>query len=119
MIRFFMVGMSADKGGVEAFISNLCDNLPEKFEVIYCLPHMEFDGKIWDCPPNRHNYIRYWKFWTRFFKENHFDALYYNTCDIVSIDMLRFAKAAGVPVRIIHAHSTSNQTKLTMFHQLT
>ena len=119
MIRFFMVGMSADKGGVEAFISNLCDNLPEKFEVIYCLPHMEFDGKILDCPPNRHNYIRYWKFWTRFFKENHFDALYYNTCDIVSIDMLRFAKAAGVPVRIIHAHSTSNQTKLTIFHQLT
>ena len=97
MIRFFMVGMSTDKGGVEAFISNLCDNLPEKFEVIYCLPHMELDGKIWNCPPNRHNYIRYWKFWTRFFKENHFDVLYYNTCDIVSIDMLRFAKAAGVP----------------------
>lgn len=119
MIRFFMVGMSADKGGVEAFISNLCDNLPEKFEVIYCLPHMEFEGKIWDCPPNRHNYIRYWKFWTRFFNENHFDALYYNTCDIVSIDMLRFAKAAKIPVRIIHSHNTDNQVKMTAFHRLT
>ena len=119
MIRFFMVGMSTDKGGVEAFISNLCDNLPEKFEVIYCLPRMELDGKIWNCPPNRHNYIRYWKFWTHFFKENHFDALYYNTCDIVSIDMLRFAKAAKIPVRIIHSHNTDNQVKMTAFHRLT
>ena len=119
MIRFFMVGMSTDKGGVEAFISNLCDNLPEKFEVIYCLPRMEFEGKIWNCPPNRHNYIRYWKFWTRFFKENHFDVLYDNACDIVSIDMLRFAKAAKIPVRIIHSHNTDNQVKMTAFHRLT
>lgn len=118
-MKIFMVGFSLNKGGVESYIANLCGQLPDDYEVIYRLPHMELDGVNWDCPPNRHNYLHYRRFWKRFFKENHFDVLYYNTCDIVSIDMLRFAKAAGVPVRIIHAHSTSNQSKITMFHQLT
>ena len=35
--------------------------------------------------------------------------IYYNTCDIVSIDLLKFAKDADVPVRIIHSHNTGNQ----------
>ena len=118
-MRILMIGFSPNKGGVESYITNLCGQLPKEYEVIYRLPHMELDGKVWDCPPNRHNYIRYWKFWTRFFKENHFDVLYYNTCDIVSIDMLRFAKAARIPVRIIHAHSTGNQVKRGLFHHIT
>lgn len=118
-MRILMIGFSPNKGGVESYITNLCGQLPKEYEVIYRLPHMELDGKVWDCPPNRHNYIRYWKFWTRFFKENHFDVLYYNTCDIVSIDMLRFAKAAKIPVRIIHSHNTDNQVKMTAFHRLT
>lgn len=119
MIRVLMVGMSTDRGGVETFISNLCAKLPEKYQIVYCLPHMEIDGVVWNCPPNRHNYIRYRKFWANFFKRNHFDVLYYNTCDIVSIDMLRFAKKAGIPVRIIHSHNTDNQVRMTLFHQLT
>ena len=118
-MRILMIGFSPNKGGVESYITNLCGQLPKEYEVIYRLPHMELDGRVWNCPPNRHNYVRYWKFWTRFFKENHFDVLYYNTCDIVSIDMLRFAKAAKIPVRIIHSHNTDNQVKMTAFHRLT
>ena len=118
-MRILMIGFSPNKGGVESYITNLCRQLPKEYEVIYRLPHMELNGKVWNCPPNRHNYIRYCKFWTRFFKENHFDVLYYNTCDIVSIDMLRFAKAAKIPVRIIHSHNTDNQVKMTAFHRLT
>lgn len=110
MKRIFMVGYSTDKGGVEAYIVNLCSKLPkEKYEVIYDWPTMEIDGKTWIRPRNRHNYIAYRKFWNEFFKANHFDVLYYNTCDIVSIDMLKFAKKAKVPVRIIHSHNTGNQ----------
>lgn len=119
MLRVFMVGMSTNKGGVEAYVVNLCGHLPEEYEITYCLPHMEINGVAWDCPKNRHNYIRYWRFWKKFFRANRFDVLYYNTCDIVSIDMLRFAKAAGVPVRIIHSHSTDNQVKMTLFHKFT
>ena len=122
MIRIFMIGMSTDKGGVEAYISNLCGSLdPTKFEVVYCCPEMNIDGKQWICPPNRHNYIKYVLFWRKFYRENHFDVLYLNACDIVSIDQLRFAKKAEIPIRIIHSHSTANQQgvqkKMSLFHR--
>lgn len=124
MKRIFMVGYSTDKGGVESYIANLCSRLPKsKYEVIYDWPTMVIDGKEWIRPRNRHNYIKYREFWKRFFRENHFDVLYYNTCDIVSIDLLKFAKKAGVPVRILHSHNAGNQLsinkKLSIFHQLT
>ena len=120
MIRVFMVGMSTDKGGVEAYISNLSGFLSdENYEIVYSWPVMEVKGKTWVCPRNRHNYYKYAKFWKRFFKENHFDVVYYNTCDIVSVDMLKFAKKAEVPVRIIHSHNTENQIKMNMFHRIT
>lgn len=124
MKKIFMVGYSKNKGGVEAYIENLCSGLSkEAYEVIYDWPIMLIDGKEWIRPQNRHNYIKYRCFWKRFFEENHFDVLYYNVCDIVSIDMLKFAKRAAVPIRIIHSHSAGNQMqlnkKLNAFHKAT
>ena len=122
MLRIFMVGYSENRGGVETYIDQLTAALPQ-YEFVYSLPRMEIDGKVWHRPPNRHRYLRYRLFWRKFFTENHFDALYYNTCDVVSIDMLRFAKAAGIPIRIIHAHNSGIQQtiehKLSLFHRLT
>jgi len=121
MKRIFMVGYSGNKGGVETYIDQLIKTLPE-YEFILSLPEMTIDGKTWHRPPNRHHYVSYRLFWRRFFSENRFDALYYNACDIVSIDMLRFAKHAGVPVRIIHSHNTGNQQDIgksrSLFHLL-
>ena len=112
-----MVGFSNDKGGVESYITNLCNNLDEnKYEVIYCWPEMTINGKVWVCPQNRHNYIKYIRFWKKFFKQNIFDVIYYNTCDIVSVDMLRFAKKLNIPVRIIHSHNTEIQFKRRFIH---
>ncbi len=108
MKRIFMVGYSGNKGGVETYIDQLIKTLPE-YEFILSLPEMNINGKTWHRPPNRHHYVSYRSFWRRFFSENRFDAVYYNACDIVSIDMLRFAKHAGVPVRILHSHCTENQ----------
>lgn len=120
MIRVFMIGMSTDKGGVESYIKNLCEHLdPREFEVIYSWPEMEIEGKKWIQPSNRHNYIKYIHFWHRFFKENRFDVIYYNTCDIVSVDLLKFAKRAEVPIRIIHSHNTDTQFKKKWFHHIT
>ena len=118
-----MIGYSANKGGVEAYISNLNENIDHReFEVIYQLPEMIIDGKKWVAPPNRHNYIKYRLFWKRFFRVNHFDALYLNTCDIVSIDPIKFAKHAGIPVRIIHSHSIGTQQgidrEMSLFHRI-
>ena len=88
--KIFMIGYSSDKGGVEAFISNITKNLNDDFEIIYRLPVMNIGGKEWKVPENRHNYFKYIKFWKQFFKKNKFDVLYFNTCDIVSIDFLKF-----------------------------
>ena len=122
MLRIFMVGYSENRGGVETYIDQLTAALPQ-YEFVYSLPRMEIGGKVWHRPPNRHRYLRYRLFWRKFFTENRFDALYYNTCDMVSIDMLRFAKAAGIPIRIIHAHNSGIQQtidhKLSLFHRLT
>ena len=119
--RIFMVGYSGNRGGVETYIDQLIRELPQ-YEIICSFPEMNIDGKIWRRPPNRHHYIRYRLFWYRFFRENRFDVIYYNTCDIISLDMLRFAKRAGVPVRIIHSHSTDNQQDIgkrrSLFHML-
>lgn len=123
MYRIFMIGYSQNKGGVETYISNLTNNLDHsEFEVVYSMPRMTINGKTWIRPATRHNYLKYRAFWKRFYKANHFDVLYFNTCDIVSTDQLKFAKAAGVPVRIIHAHSSGNQQgvdrKMSLFHRL-
>ncbi len=118
MRKVFMIGFSENKGGVEKYIQTLSNNISkEKIEIVLSLPIMEFNQKKWIRPRNRHNYLKYYFFWRKFFKENSFDAIYYNTCDIVSIDMLKFAKKAGVPVRIIHSHSSNNSRKLNFWHK--
>ena len=109
MKRIFMIGYSTDKGGVEAYIKNISSQLEGKYEIILHWPTMNIDGKEWVVPANRHNYVKYQLFWRKFFHENKFDVIYYNTCDIVSIDLLKFAKGADIPVRIIHSHNTGNQ----------
>lgn len=118
-----MVGYSFRKGGIETFIDNLLQDInSEEFEIILSLPEMVIDGKKWCRPENRHNYLKWHLFWSTFFAENKFDAIYYNTCDVVSIDMLRFAKKANVPIRIIHSHNTGNmrliESKQRLFHAI-
>lgn len=122
MIRIFIVGYSQNKGGVESYIDNLSSMMDKsKYEIVYSMPEMTINGKKWIRPRNRHNYLKYYRFWKKFYKENRFDVLYYNTCDVVSIDQLRFAKSAGVPVRIIHSHNSGNQQelskRLSVFHR--
>lgn len=107
--RIFMIGYSTDKGGVESYIKNICDKLKDDYDIVYHWPVMEIGGKKWVLPRNRHNIFKYRQFWKHFFAENCFDVVYFNTCDIISIDILRFAKRAGIPVRIIHSHNTGNQ----------
>lgn len=122
MRRIFIVGYSENKGGVESYITNLCGQIKDNFEIILSLPKMRIDGVDWIRPKNRHNIFKYYSFWTKFFKQNHFDALYYNTCDIVSIDMLKFAKDAKIPIRIIHSHNAGNQMaiqkKMNICHRI-
>ena len=118
-----MIGFSDEKGGVESYIVNLTRQLSRfGYEIVLNMPEMIINGKKWKRPENRHNYFKYHLFWTNFFTENDFDVLYLNECDIVSIDFLKFAKKARIPVRIIHSHSTGSQLfinkKKSLFHKI-
>ena len=122
-IRIFMIGYSPYKGGVESFASNLVENMDSsRFEVIHKMPKMIIDGKKWEAPLTRHNFIKYYFFWKRFYRQNKFEIIYLNTCDVVSTDQLKFAKHAGIQVRIIHAHSSGIQQalckNLSFFHKI-
>lgn len=118
MKKIFIVGFSNDKGGVENYVTNLVQNLNKKeVEIFLCLPEMTISGRTWVVPRNRHNYFNYCRFWKSFFRENKFDAIYYNTCDIVSIDLLKFAKKANIKIRIIHSHNSANVRKLNFIHR--
>lgn len=116
--RIFIIGKSFNKGGIDTYIDNIYPFIEKDFEIVNRAPIMEIDGKKWETPSTRHNPIKYIRFWKKFFKENKFDIIYFNTCDIVNIDPLKFAKKAGIPIRIIHSHSTARQKEFKGFKGL-
>ena len=127
--KVLVLGMSNNRAGVETFILNFVKHAsPERFS--FYIPEIgngfvyEDELKksgvtICECMPNdRRHYRIYRNACMNLFKKYNFDAIYYNTCDIVGITKLDFAKKAGVPVRIIHAHATGNDRKLSFRHRL-
>lgn len=130
--RMLIIGLTMNIGGVETYIMNLISALDKKkFDfyvpslggnVAYKDELCQMGVQLIDAPISRNNFFRYIINWYCLFKHYQFDIIYYNTCDIVAIDVLKFAKAAGVPIRIIHSHSTGNQQgieqKMSLFHQL-
>lgn len=128
MKRILFVGMTTNYGGVETYILNLFLNLDKKKyecyfpgfkgKVAYYDVLKQEGAKFLELPFSRRNYIKYKKSWMDTLRKHKFDVIYFNTCDIISIDKLKFAKKTKVPVRIIHAHSSGIQQKTNYFHQI-
>ena len=128
MKKILMIGMTDNMGGIETYIMNVYRNLKSKY-VLY-FPFVEnmaykeeietLGGKfIYGLPKSRRNPLAYYRAWDKAFKENRFDAVYFNNCDIVNLDVLKLAKKHKVSIRIFHAHSTSSNTiHYGMLHQL-
>ena len=126
--RVLMIGMSSDIGGVESYIINLIRNIDrEKYEfyflhrgkIAYEEEVINLGGKIISTNVTRHNPIKYIKTMRKIFEKYKFDAIYYNTCDIMSMDMIMFGKKYGVPVRIIHSHSSYKIIPPNLLHRFT
>lgn len=123
-----MTGLSPNNGGVETYIINLLRHIDrEKFklyficrgEVAYKNEVLGLGGHLIQTDISRHTPLKYVKFMNGIFDKYRFDAVYYNTCDIMSIDILRFAKKHGVPARIIHSHTSQFWDKPNLPHQIT
>lgn len=123
-----ILGMSPRVGGVETYIMNCLKNIdrsrfefyfPYYTEISYREELIELGGKLLKINASRHNPVHYVKYVNRLFEQIGFDAVYYNTCDIMSMDMIMFGKKHGVPVRIIHSHNSSNIVKPNLLHYFT
>ena len=126
--RIMILGMSPKVGGVESYIMNCLKNIdrskyefyfPYYTEIAYREELLELGAKLLKLETTRHNPYHYIKYVNQLFEKIHFNAVYYNTCDIMSMDMIMFGKKHGVPVRIIHSHNSSNIVKPDLFHQFT
>lgn len=127
-IKVLVYGMSNNIGGVETFIKNVYGNSNNGlFEFHYCcsqVPNENYNflinngGIVHQVIGSRHKYIKYFLFWNKFFLENKFDIIINNACDILSIDIMKFAKWNNVPVRILHSHSSGLEINLNVLHRI-
>lgn len=122
--------MSPNRGGVETYIVNLAKHLGKAYELYFPMPDKQMDAC---CAPTQNckfisvniphrKFLAYLMQWKKIMQREKFDVIYFNTCDVVCIDILKIAKWMGIPVRIIHAHSTGNQQSIqqcsSLYHRL-
>lgn len=126
--RILMIGMGANTGGVESYIINLIRNVDrEKYQfyflyrgkIAYEKEVIDLGVELIPVDASRHNPIKYIKTFNEIFKKYKFDVVYYNTCDIKSMDMIMFGKKYGVPVRIIHSHNSYHIVPPKLLHKFT
>ena len=106
-------------GGIETFIMNIyrsCDDNVTFDFAVHSKKLGEYDneiltkgGKIYRFNSRRDNFIKYWSEWRSFLKNNSkkYDAIHMHVSSLTTIVPLIYAKKYGIKVRIIHAHSTS------------
>lgn len=120
-VKQIRIGMIMGKwlgGGVEAVIMNYYRHIDRKkiqFDFI-CdsdsteIPYDEIKklgGRVILCPPYQ-KLFKYLKELKKIFKENNYTIVHSNL-NVLSVFPLYAAKKVGVPVRIVHSHSTSNK----------
>ena len=118
--HILVFGITDKSGGVESVIMNYFRNINrDKFQfdflcntekVAYADEIKKLGGKIYIIPARSKGYFAYRKALKKFFKENgeKYDIFWMNVCSLANIDYLKFAKRAGIPRRIIHAHNSKN-----------
>ncbi|MEY8434763.1 glycosyltransferase family 1 protein [Streptococcus hyointestinalis] len=126
MKRVLVFGMNENPGGVESFIMNyyrkftlrelqfdfLCNS---NNKIAYEDEITNTGSKVFHITPRSRNPIKYYREVKRFFKKNasNYSAIWVNINSLANIDYLKLAKKYGIPVRIVHSHSSQNMdTKL-------
>lgn len=115
-----------NRGGMETFIMNLYRNIDRERIGFDFAVHgdkagdfeeeiLDLGGKFFYFPHMRKNPIAYRKAWHSFWKKNGSDyaAFHMHTNSLANVIALEEAAKAGVPIRIIHSHSSmANKGKL-------
>ncbi len=117
-MRVLVFGFSSQMGGVESFLLNYCLAMSEidpdirfDFVVIDKIPPfvntLQDKGFDFHVVPNRMSHpLGYSRALTNIIKTGNYDCLWYNTCTLSDITLLRKA-SKSIPVRIEHAHAAA------------
>ena len=119
MIRVLQILPSLNRGGAETFVMNVYRNVNRQvvqFDFLvnfaegdYADEIKELGGKIYYIPPKRPNPIAYEICLNRFFREKspNYVAVHMHESVLSSIEPLKYARKYKIPIRVIHAHSSS------------
>ena len=108
-----------NRGGMETLIMNLYRNIDQnkvQFDfAVHTKEKSDFDeeiidagGKLYTFPSYRKNPFAYRRAWRDFFRchKNEYTAFHFHTNSLANIVALEEAARAGVPIRIVHSHSS-------------
>lgn len=118
--KILIFGMTAETGGVESFIMNYVRHMVGKgieFDFLTYNRRPAFSdeieklgGRIIVIPGRGKNPLKCVSAIKRVLAQTEYDAVWSNLCYLSDVLLLKYAKKAGVPVRIIHAHNNANMS---------
>lgn len=119
-INVLLISGSLEIAGAETFLMNLVRTIDKKrFQVDFLLfttqetryteEARELGCNIFSVTSRSKSLFKYFSDLNKFFKENigKYNVVHFNTGNLTTIAPLRYAKRYGVPVRVVHSHSTS------------
>jgi len=130
-IKILVHGMTGNPGGKESCIMNYCRNIdPDKihFDFLcvneppaYSQEITNRGGKIY-CIPGRRKYFTHYRELVSIFKENKYDGFWSNATSLPGVLLFfKIARKFGVPLRILHAHSSGIMSPIRnnrIFHEI-
>lgn len=129
LIRILHIGMTSNKGGLESFIMNVYRNIDRnliQFDFLAMhgtkVPYEDeinsLGGKVYYIIYPKKDVRRIFKPITGFLKDKKYHAVHYHRTHLGDLNYLWQAKAVGIPMRIVHAHSSGYISSLNVISKL-
>lgn len=118
-MKILVTGFTSNYGGVENFIMNyyrvmkkldtqfILDIISMSENPAYKAELIESGSRVWKIARGR-NKFRQRQELKKIMRENQYDILWCNKCDLADITILKVGTTCGIPVRIIHSHNSEN-----------
>ncbi|WP_280527797.1 glycosyltransferase [Actinomyces bowdenii] len=112
-------GMTANEGGKEAFILSAFRLLKDGYDFTFltdrdAIAHAEElrtgGARIVRVPERRHHPLEHLRAVTRVVRQGRYHAVWLHQTVVNSLEPLVAARRAGIPVRILHSHSSANMS---------
>lgn len=119
-MRILVVGMTDNPGGMESVVMNYVRNSDSQamhFDFLSTYPHIAYEkelrarGALLTSIPSRHsNPFMFRRELASYMKKNaaQYDVLWFNTCNLVNIDFLKYAYKYRIPKIVVHCHNSQN-----------